>query len=192
MPASLQMRGLASRIAAASARAMGTSLPGLTRQSINRRKDLLQGGWMRGSSPRMTVGKPLNLGPQSRTWVRALGGMSGVCCTAGVREAQLGERFVQGLPILVGERGLDQTIERYAGIASPEQLRNDDLQLIEFRLPAFAGVAVALHEAAHARDLHGQRIIGARRRRHQVEPFPQRGAFVAEAQGAAAQMLELR
>src|SRR5262249_11437609 len=31
-----------------------SSLPGLTRQSINLRKTFLQARWMRGSSPRMT------------------------------------------------------------------------------------------------------------------------------------------
>jgi hypothetical protein len=119
-------------------------------------------------------------------------GMSGVCCAVGGREAQLGDGFIQGLAAFVGERGLDQAFERCTGIATPEQTRDHDHELAELGLPAFMGLAIAFDQTAHPRDLHGERIIRARGRRHQVEPIRQPGLFAGEAQGAAAQGLELR
>src|SRR6516225_9193317 len=75
------------------------------------------------------------------------------------RGPQVGDGFIQSLPVFVGERGLDQSLERCAGIAAPEQARDHDHELVELGLPAFMSLAVAFDQASHARDLHGERII---------------------------------
>jgi len=57
---------------------------------------------------------------------------------------------------------------------------------------AGSGAQASLAGTAHARDLHGERIVGACGRRHEVEPFGQRGLHGGKAQRAPAQPLEFR
>src|SRR5262249_43761972 len=99
---------------------------------------------------------PRKRGPSLRPWIPALG-----------IGPKVGDGFIQSLPVFVGERGLDQSFERCAGIAAPEQTRDHDHELVELGLPAFMSLAVAFDQASHARDLHVERIIRARGRRHQ-------------------------
>ena len=108
------------------------------------------------------------------------------------RRHELGDRLVQSLPALVGERGLDQAFQECGGMSLPAQLRKQGNEFSELRAPAFMGVAIALHEAAHARHRQGQRIVVSRGLRDQVEPACERGLLLHEAERAAAKRPELR
>ena len=64
-------------------------------------------------------------------------------------------------------------------------------ELIELGPPALKGIAIALHQTSQTRDLHGERVIGARSLRDQVEPSRERGLLRGKAKRAAAESFEI-